>query len=236
MFSTLLESKSHKQKTPGSTAFSVVVHAVLITLAVVATTRASTKMEKPKAEHVDIVDVKKPPPPPDKPLPPPPDMPVAPPPPKGYQILQAPIEIPTVIPKIDLTKSVTSADDYSGRGVVGGLGRGTVGGQGQVTDDDQPRFNFAVDKAAAAIPGQTPPLYPNALKSMHMQGVVEAQFVVDTSGKADMNTFKILSSPHELFSTAVQAAMRNYRFLPAEVGGKKVKVWVQQAFEFKIGG
>jgi TonB family protein len=97
------------------------------------------------------------------------------------------------------------------------------------------RFNFAVDRPATAIPGQPQPVYPNALRSVRMQGTVEIQVVIDTTGRADMSTFKVLSSPHDLFSNSVQTALRTYRYLPATVNGRKVKVWLQQAFSFKIG-
>jgi len=64
---------------------------------------------------------------------------------------------------------------------------------------------------------------------------VLAQFVVDTSGKADMGTFKVLETSHELFSQAVRQALPRMRFFPAEIGGKKVRQVVQQPFTFAIG-
>jgi periplasmic protein TonB len=236
MFSTLLESKARKQRSPGATAFSAVMHTVLISLAVYATAHAKSEMAKPKEVDIQMAEIKKEPPPPPKNEPPPPqDQPLAPPPPKGFQVLQAPVDIPDVIPKIDLTKAVTNAEDFTGVGVAGGVGRGQKGGTGPVTDDAAPMYNFAVDKPAYAIPGQDAPPYPGALRNAHVEGEVQVQFVVDTTGHADMSTFKVLSSPHEMFTQAVRNQLPKYRYIPAEVNGRKVKVFVSQAFIFKIG-
>ena len=61
-----------------------------------------------------------------------------------------------------------------------------------------------------------------------------AQFVVDTTGRAQPGSFKVLKSTHELFTLAVKNALPQMRFLPAEIGGRKVKQLVQQPFAFAI--
>jgi periplasmic protein TonB len=63
---------------------------------------------------------------------------------------------------------------------------------------------------------------------------VLAQFVVDTTGKAEVGTFKVLKSSHDLFAQAVRSALPGMRFIPAEVGGRRVKQLVQQPFAFAI--
>ena len=68
-----------------------------------------------------------------------------------------------------------------------------------------------------------------------MEGDVIVQFVIDTTGRADMKTFKVLKSDHELFTASVRQVLPSVRFFPAEIGGRKVKVIVQQPFEFKLG-
>ena len=206
MFNNLLESKPKKQRTVGGMIFSVVMHVLMGVGAVYGTMQATEKFEKPKEEKVDFAEVKKnePPPEAEKP-PPPPDVTVAPPPPKGFQVLTAPVDIPDVIPDVDITKSVTNEDDFSGKGVAGGVAKGVVGGTGPV--GDQPYFEFQVEKQAIAAPGNPTPRYP-----------------------------EILKSDHELFSSAIRAHLPAMRFFPAEIGGRKVKVLVQQPFEFSISG
>jgi len=49
-----------------------------------------------------------------------------------------------------------------------------------------------------------------------------------------MSTFKALKSDNDLFTTSVKNALQRMRFLPAEVGGRKVKQLVQQPFQFSL--
>jgi protein TonB len=72
------------------------------------------------------------------------------------------------------------------------------------------------------------------LRSAGITGEVIAQFVVNEDGKADMKTFKALSSSHAQFTASVKSALPQMRFYPAEVGGRKVKQLVQQAFKFSL--
>ncbi len=236
MFNNLLESKAKKQKRGGGTVTSVVFHAVIVTALVIVTANAGIAKDEKREEKVDFVEVKKDepkPPEPDKP-PPPPDQTVAPPPPKGFIVLSAPVEIPNVIPDIDLSKKVTDDADFSGKGVAGGTSKGVEGGKGPVPQGDQPYFDFQVEKPVVAAPGSQGPAYPDMLRSAGIEGQVMAQFVVDTTGRADMSTFKALKSDNDLFTTSVKNALTRMRFLPAEVGGRKVKQLVQQPFQFSL--
>src|SRR5690348_7745299 len=235
MFDNLIESKAKKQRRAGGIAFSAVLHALLITGAVYGTLQAKEQLEKPKAEKVEFVEMKKKdePPPPKEVKPPPPDVVVKAPPPKGFQVLTAPIKIPDVLPDIDLSKKVTNEEDFSSKGVAGGIAKGVVGGTPQPVSD-QPYFEFQVEKQVAALPDNPRPRYPDMLRSANVEGEVLAQFVVDTTGRAEMNTFKVLKSSHDLFTNSVKSALANMRFYPAEVGGRKVKQLVQMPFVFGL--
>lgn len=236
MFDNLIESKARKQKRAGGMVLSAVLHAALITAAVYGTLQAKDAIEKPKAEKVEFVEMKKkdePPPPKEEPKPPPPDVVMKAPPPKGFQVLTAPIKVPDVLPDIDLSKKVTNEEDFSGKGVAGGIAKGVVGGTPQPVSD-QPYFEFQVEKQVAATPGNAAPRYPDMLRSANVEGEVLAQFVVDTTGRAEMNTFKVLKSSHDLFTNSVKSALANMKFYPAEVGGRKVKQLVQMPFVFSL--
>jgi protein TonB len=235
MFNNLLESKPKKEKRGGGTVTSVIVHSILVGLAVYATANAAIRNEKPKQEKIDFVETPKDEPPPPKeepPPPPPPDVVVAPPPPKGFQVLTAPVEIPDVIPDIDLSKKVTDEADFSGKGVAGGVAKGKEGGA--VVQSDQPYFEFQVEKPVVPAPGSISPRYPDMLRQAGVEGEVLAQFVVDTTGKAEPGSLKILKSSHDMFVQSVKNALPQMKFIPAEVGGKKVKQLVQQPFTFSI--
>ena len=231
MFNQLLESKAKKQKMAGGTVFSVVFHTVLIAAAVYATARAGVKDEKSKAEKIQFVEMKKEPPKvPDKP-PPPKEVVVKPPPPKGFQVLRAPVKIDIKIPEIDLTKAITNESDFSGKGVKGGTGSGVVGG---IANTNQTYFEFQVEKPAEMLSESPKPKYPSVLESSGIAGEVQAQFVVKSDGKADMDSFKVLKSTNELFTQAVKNVLPRMKFSPAMIGGKPVNQLVQQSFQFAV--
>ena len=217
MFNNLIESKPKKQRTTGGLVFSVIAHTILISAAVYGTLQAKEKLEKPKQEKVEFVEMKKK----DEP-----------PPPKGFQVLTAPIKVPDVLPDIDLSKKVTDEADFSGKGVAGGKANGVVGGT--AVNTDQPYFEFQVEKQVQTAAGSPQPRYPDMLKSANIEGEVLAQFVVDTTGRAEMGTFKVLKSSHDGFTQAVRNVLPNMRFYPAEIGGRKVKQMVQQPFTFAL--
>src|SRR5512140_614607 len=224
MFTNLIESKPQKSKSLGGTIASIAIHAILITLAVYVTAHAGEKIVE-KNRQEDVVFAK-------QPKPPPPDVVAAPPPPKGFQVLTAPINIPDKIPDVDLSKAVTDEKDFSGKGVAGGKANGVVGGVPQ--NSDQPYFEFQVEKPALPREGNPNPKYPSMLESSRVEGEVLAQFVVDTTGKADMSTFKVLSSSNELFASSLKSTLPQWKFYLAEAGGHKVKQIVQLPLKFAV--
>src|SRR6266516_6376338 len=232
MFNQLLESKAHKEKMAGGTMFSIVLHTVLIGGAVYATARAGVKDEKSKAEKIQFVEMKKEPPKVEPQRPPPKEVVLKPPPPKGFQVLRAPVKIDIKIPEIDLSKAVTNESDFSGKGVKGGTGSGVVGGTGPVTN--QTYFEFQVEKPAEMLQDSPKPKYPSVLESSGIAGEVQAQFVVRSDGKADMDSFKVLKSSNELFTQAVKNVLPRMKFSPAMIGGKPVNQLVQQSFQFAV--
>ena len=78
------------------------------------------------------------------------------------------------------------------------------------------------------------PKYPSVLESSGIAGEVQAQFVVSSGGKADMDSFKVLKSTNELFTQAVKNVLPRMRFSPAMIGGKPVNQLVQQSFQFAV--
>jgi protein TonB len=235
VFNNLIESKPVKQRSFGAGTVSTLLHVAIIAASIFATANAGMEEEEEVVQKVDFVEVKQdepPPPEPDAP-PPPPEQVMQAPPPKGFQVLSAPISIPDVIPEIDLSKAITNEDDFSGRGVAGGVSTGVVGGTGPV-NPDQTYFDFQVEKPAASAPGSPGPRYPDILRSGGVEGEVLAQFEVDTLGRVLVASFRVLRSTHALFEQAVRSSLPNMRFLPAEVGGRKVRQLVQQPFVFNL--
>jgi len=227
MFNTLIASKPVTKRTFGGAIISMLLHAAVLFVAVVVTLHAGQKVKEiVKAEEVKFAETKKPPPPEATK---PPDMPAAPPPPKGFQVLQAPVNIPDKIPDVDLSKATTDEADFSGKGVQGGTSKGVEGG----TPTDQPLFEFQVEKPVLPRDGNPNPKYPSILETSRVEGDVTVQFVVDTLGKAEMNTFKIIKASNELFAQEIRRVLPFWRFYPAEAGGHKVKQYVQLPIRFQ---
>lgn len=238
MFNNLIETNAKRQRSVGGALMSVVLHTGLIGFAVYATAQAAIEAEKPKEEKVEFVQTPKDEPPPPEPEPevappPPPDVVAAPPPPKGFQVLRAPVDIPDIIPEIDLNRKAIDEADFSGKGVAGGTAKGIVGGVAPPVDN-QTYFAFQVEKAVSPLNNVTP-TYPGMLQSQGVTGQVIAQFVVDTTGRVENGSFKEIESSHDMFTQAVRNALPRMRFIPAEVGGRKVRQLVQQPFQFNIG-
>lgn len=232
MFENLIESKPQKVRTRSQIVISAIMHVVLGFGAIVATKGAAEQMEKILAD-TNMVFLKPPePPPPPPPEPPPPDMVVtANPPPLGFQTVMPPNEIPKEIPPVNLNERFNAAD-FTGKGVEGGSAAGVVGGTGPVTGEaflaDQ------VDDPVQAI-NQPRPRYPPVLQQAGVQGFVEAQFVVDTTGHAEPVSWRVLKSSHPQFEAPAKEAVLKSVFKPARMKGRAVRQLVQQRFGFTIG-
>lgn len=101
--------------------------------------------------------------------------------------------------------------------------------------DNQTYFEFQVEEPVSpSATTSVSPKYPTELREAQIEGEVLAQFTVDTAGVADMETFKVLKSTHDLFTNAVKQSLPMMRFHPAQVGGKPVKQLVQMPFQFNL--
>ncbi|HUF64671.1 MAG TPA: TonB family protein [Gemmatimonadaceae bacterium] len=266
MFTTLIESKPKKDRRPAGTIASVVLHLGILVLAVAATANARIESEKAREEKLNYVEVKKEeikqeepkpkepePPKPKKPepvkkAPTPPKAPPAPrveapAPPKGFQVVQAPINVPVSIPKVDLSAAMTNEADFSGKGVAGGTSKGVTGGTGDAdskgtqagpTLSTQPYLEFQVEEAASPSGGNPSPQYPSSERQTGVTGRVVVQFVVAANGRVEPGSIKILQSTNSAFAAAVRDVLPRHRFSPAKIGGRPVRQVVQQPFVFKL--
>ncbi|MGH7720447.1 MAG: TonB family protein [Gemmatimonadaceae bacterium] len=67
-------------------------------------------------------------------------------------------------------------------------------------------------------------------------GGVVAEFVVDTAGRVELETFNVVSSTHPRFTEAVRRALPAARFTPALLAGRRVRQLVQLPFRFEARG
>ena len=94
---------------------------------------------------------------------------------------------------------------------------------------------YEVDAMVERFEGTAAPVYPLDLAEAGVEGLVRATYVVDTTGRVDVTTIRIMSSDHPGFTTSVQTALGEMRFRPATRRGKPVRQLVEQRFRFQIG-
>jgi len=98
-------------------------------------------------------------------------------------------------------------------------------------DPSKAFFEFQVEKLSTPL-AQPQVEYPASLKAAGITGSVFAQYVVDPTGRVDIDTFKVLNDVDPRFTAAIKSSLPSWRFEPASVGGHKVSQVVQQAFQF----
>lgn len=223
---SLIESNRASEKSLRSTVMSIAVHASVITLAVYATASAKEMVRLPVENEIPIYR-----PPPAKLSAPhsarstsPARIPTA----AAARVELPPISIPDLLPAIDSASGLAPESLFTIGRRSGGGGAATNG----AVDSGAPFASNQVEKPALPRPGNRSPRYPSLLERSRVDGAVLAQFVVDTLGRADMSTFTILDSSNDLFSESVRARLGEWRFYPAEAGGRKVKQVVQLPLKF----
>jgi len=91
-----------------------------------------------------------------------------------------------------------------------------------------------VDSAAARDPESAVPIYPRVLELKGIEGSALVRFVVDTTGRADIESFRIVEETHRLFGQAVRDALPRMKFRPAIMGDQKVRQLVELPFGFRL--
>ncbi|MBI1967803.1 MAG: energy transducer TonB [Gemmatimonadetes bacterium] len=145
---------------------------------------------------------------------------------KGFQTVIAPTEIPTDIPPVNLNEQFDPRD-YSGTGVEGGLATGLVPTGNQVF------IESLVEERPERLSG--PPLvYPDLLRQAGIQGQVVVEAIIDTTGRVEANSVKIILSPHSGFDQSAKNMVLKSLYRPARVSGRAVRVLIRQPINFQI--
>lgn len=226
----LFESAAARRSAARPALVSLLVHSGLISVAVwLAVDPRSAKAARPEETAIVELAAFRPPPAPAVGAPTPKT-----PPPRGFQILAAPADLPTELPKLELTKPVTIPEDFTGVGVAGGVGvvAAPLSAGGPRASD--PLDGNAVDQPPFLLPGQMGPVYPEMLRNDAPDGVVVVRFVVDTLGRVEQPTLAVVRASNPLFFFSVQTALDHLRFSPARFSGQRVRVRMEQRFEFHL--
>lgn len=239
MFENLIESGRKKKASFSQQVVSVAIHAGILFGAVKAT-QGAAEVIKDIAVDTTMVFLKPPEAPPPPPVPPEQQVVSANPPPQGFQVVTPPDNIPTEIPPVNLNERF-DPKDFTGKGVEGGIAAGVAGGTGPVPLDGEVFLAAEVDeqptmKSGAECVKALTDAYPAVMKSAGIPGKVSMQFVVNTDGRVDPGTVKIVSSSHKTFEGPARDVITSpaCTFKSGTSRGQPVRVLVQQAVSFKL--
>jgi protein TonB len=223
VFDHLIESKrtKNRRKGFGLGAVSLVIHTVVIAAAVYATLNAGQTDNSVKVDTTAVfLDQPKAEKPPEQ-QPVQLDVPL-----KGFQTVVAPDVIPTNIPPVNLQEHF-DPKDYSGSGVEGGLSTGMVPTGNEVF------MESIVEEKPAVLSGPTLQ-YPELLRQAGIQGRVMVQAIIDTLGRAEAGSVKVLQSPNPGFDQSAKNYMLKTLFRPARAHGRAVRVLVQLPIDYRL--
>lgn len=99
---------------------------------------------------------------------------------------------------------------------------------------DSVYFAEQVDSPAAYDERSAAPIYPDSLQRAGIEGSVMAQFVIDTTGRVEMETVRLIESTNMRFAESVLAALPRMLFRPAVLNGQKARQIVEVPFRFRV--
>jgi protein TonB len=227
MFGVLIESKAKAPRRSGGALLSILAHTAGLTLAVVLTARGASAP----------IDTRR------DPLPPVTFIPVtAAPPGEPHRsegsthpcvCVPAPPVLnfqgtipPTNVDVVDRVPGLPSGSSFWGDTLVA-LGSNVI-------DTARASEPWTVGETSARVLRAARPRYPEMLRAAGVSGRVLVRFVVDTGGHVEPASITIVQSSHDLFSRAVRDVMPAMRLIPAEVGGRRVPMLAEMAFEFAL--
>lgn len=225
MLERLLESRFKPERSVGGTIASVTGHTALVAAALYATAQTHVRA-RPNDDAVRVSFLTPAQPVPTaNPAPTTPSKPI-----DGRRPILINVKIPDISPvPIAAGPIVASPGDFARVPMDPADGVGTpLPSPGATFRADQ------VEKQVAVLPGGSPPHYPESLRMAGVEGEVVAVFVVDDQGRVEAGSISFLRSDNAQFEREVRATLRDMRFTPAEVGGRKVRQLVQMPFVFKL--
>ncbi|HEX7239256.1 MAG TPA: TonB family protein, partial [Longimicrobiaceae bacterium] len=172
---------------------------------------------------------------------------------QGYQELAPPSSVPDRLPDVDASAPAVRPEDFSGIGVAGGVARGTEGGEARNAAKDPPKgdgegegdvpsgpvdVNVVEERPkltnGAEMERVLQRLYPSTLKDAGVTGTAVLQFVVDTEGRVESSSVQVVSSSHDGFGSASREAAERFKFRPAKIGGRPVRVSITMPIQWKL--
>ena len=139
---------------------------------------------------------------------------------QGFQTVALPAQIPTEMPPVDLQQRF-DPKEYSGSGVEGGLSGNEV-------------YAEALVEERPALLSAPTPVYPALLKQAGIQGRVILPAVIDTTGRVEPASVRIMKSPHPAFDQPTRDWVLKALFRPARLQGRGVRVFINLLVDYSI--
>ncbi|MDP1892169.1 MAG: TonB family protein [Gemmatimonadaceae bacterium] len=227
MFAQLIASRAPQRRSPAGFTASIAVHGIIVAGAVLLTSHAPMQ----RASHVQVVmtyvaPVVRP-------------RPVVQTPPGVTAIaavpsvINVPLTVPDVIPPVDLLRAAINTNDPFVFRVGVPSHAGTVALV--AADDPGTAFLDSQVEVQVALDTRSPmPRYPQLLRDAGVEGATLVRFVVDTLGRVEQGTVRVVESTHPAFALAVQAVLPQMRFSPARVGDRRVRQLVEFPLHFRL--
>lgn len=220
---TLIETgrRTSKARLAGTNAVSFLVHAVVIAGAIAATWGAGRTGGAVRVDTTAVFIAA-----PDRQATPPPpvslEVPL-----RGFQTVDVPAMVPTDIPPVSLQERF-DPKDFSGVGVEGGRADGVAPASDKVYTE-----NLVQETPLLLAAPPTP--YPELLRQAGIGGRVLLQAIVDTSGRIEPGSMRILQTPNRAFNAPVMAWATKALFRPARLDGRAVRVLIRLPVEYSTG-
>ena len=139
---------------------------------------------------------------------------------QGFQTIALSAQIPTDMPPVDLQQRF-DPKDYSGSGVAGGLSGNEV-------------YAEALVEERPALLSAPAPVYPALLKQAGIQGRVILPAVIDTAGRVEPASVRIMKSAHPAFDQPTKDWVLKALFRPARLHGRGVRVFIHLLVDYSI--
>lgn len=159
--------------------------------------------------------------------------------------LVQPIEIPREIPRPEESgartiDSFAREADEAGAGdaslAAGGTGEGASGGvPGGLGGRDEVRDRVIPASSATEIPVlvvRVDPAYPESARRMHADGLIVLEAVISASGTVE--EVRVVKSANPLLDAAALRAVEQWRYRPAKLNGRAVRVALTVTVRFSL--